>query len=228
MPQEAVMPAVYNPAPIFSFLSDLNRNNRKAWFDAHRDRYEAARTCFEDFIERLIDGLRLPYDLQDLTAKACLARIYRDVRFSRDKSPYNTNFSAMIAPGGRKSARMGCHVSLSPGGKSLIAGGLYMVEPAQLAGFRRAIDTDPRPLKKIVQARRFVEYFGQISGEKLSTAPQGYNQTHPEIDLLRLKQVLAMHSVADAAAAAPGFPAEAVKICKAMQPFLQYLENVSA
>ena len=87
--------------PILDFLRDLNLHNEKAWFEPHRPAYEEARAGFEVFIDSLIDELRTSDNLQGLTARECITRIYRDIRFSRDKSPYHTNLSAIIAPGGR-------------------------------------------------------------------------------------------------------------------------------
>ena len=99
--------ATFNLHPILTFLDELSQHNQKAWFDMNRAAYQEARDTFESLIDTLIDELRASDQLQDLSAKECIARIHRDIRFSKDKSPYNTNFSAMIAPGGRKSTQQG-------------------------------------------------------------------------------------------------------------------------
>ena len=101
-----------------------------------------------------------------------------------------------------------------------------MPSPEQLAKFRHAIDQDANGLKKIVRARSFIDYFGTIQGEKLATAPQGYNRTHPDIELLQLKQVTVVHHFSDKEVLARDFPAQAAKVCKAMKPFLDYLNGV--
>ncbi len=214
-------------APILSFLDELRQHNDKAWFDKNRPAYENARDTFERFIDILIDELRSSDQLLGLTAQDCIFRINRDVRFSKDKSPYKTNLGAMIAPGGRKSTREGYYISIEPQGQSLIAGGLYMPSPQQLARFRQAIDRDASELKKIMRARAFVKYFGTLEGEKLKTAPQGYDQANPAIELLRLKQVTVLHHLSDQEILAPDFPRQTLAVCRAMKPFLDYLNSLS-
>ena len=220
------MPATLNLLPILNFLDNLSQNNYKAWFDTHRTDYETARDIFNQFVDYLIDELRTSDNLQGLTAKECVARIYRDIRFTRDKSPYHTNFSAIIAPGGKKSPEQGYYVSLQPHGQSLVAGGLYMPSPEQLDRFRQAIDQHAGEFKAITGNPAFVEQFGKIEGERLKTAPKGYDRAHPEVNLLRLKQVTALHHFSDQTVLAGDFPEKAVIVCKVMEPFLNYLDEV--
>jgi len=217
-----------NLLPALQFLTQLERNNNKAWFEANRPAYEAARGAVEETLESIIDALRTADQLGDLSAKQCLMRIHRDIRFSRDKSPYNTAISAMIAPGGRKSGRMGYYISVGPENRTIVAGGLYSPTPEQLARFRKAIDGDANRLRTLARARAFVEHFGQIAGEKLKTAPKGYERTHPNIDLLQLKQVIVMRPFADAEIVKADFPTRVVATCKAMKPFLGFLDDALA
>jgi uncharacterized protein (TIGR02453 family) len=175
--------------PILTFLADITINNNKTWFDQNHQAYENARYAFERFTNMLIDEFRVSDDLQDLTAKDCISRIYRDIRFSKDKSPYKTNMWATIAPGGKKATRMGYHFAIQPHGRSLIASGMWEPSTEQLSRFRHAIDQDAAEFKKITNAKAFIDFFGGIEGEKLKTAPQGYDRTHPEIELL-YKQIL--------------------------------------
>ena len=120
----------------------------------------------------------------------------------------------------------GYYISIEPRGLSLIAGGWYMPEGAQLAKFRKAIDRDASGLKKIMRAKAFVQHFGTLEGEKLKTAPQGYDREHPEIELLRLKQITVMEHLSDEAVLAPDFPRRTVAACRAMRPFLNYLAGL--
>jgi uncharacterized protein (TIGR02453 family) len=208
------------------FLAGLSQNNYKAWFEQNRAAYQHARDNFENFIADMIDELRGSDQLQSLTAKECIARIYRDIRFSKDKSPYHTNFSALIAPGGRKSGWYGYYVSIEPQGRSMVAGGLYMPDTEQLGRFRQAVDRDAAGLKDITGSKLFIEQFGRIQGERLKTAPKGYDKAHPEIDLLQLKQVAVMHYFPDAEVLAGNFQEQALATCRAMKPFLSYLNEV--
>ena len=220
------MDKTINFEPVLSFLNELSKHNNKPWFDQNRERYEKAREMFELFINFLIDEFRASDDLQDLTAKECISRIYRDIRFSKDKSPYKTNMWATIAPGGKKATRMGYHIALQPQGHSLVAGGMWEPRSEQLVKFRQVINHDASPFKEIIQARSFVDNFGQIEGEKLKTAPQGYDRTHPEIDLLQYKQIAAIHYYTDSQVLSNNFPDQVISNCRAMRPFLDYLNNL--
>jgi uncharacterized protein (TIGR02453 family) len=210
------------------FLADLARHNNKAWFDEHRAQYEAGRAEFERFTDYIIDELRNSDGLEALSARECISRINRDIRFSKDKSPYRTNLWAEIAPGGRKATRLGYHVSVGPNGHSIVAGGLYMPMPEQLAQFRRAIDRDAATFRKVVGEETFIKTLGAVEGERLKTAPQGYDRSHPEIDLLQFKQVTAVHRFADDEVRTQDFPARVVRACIALRPFVNYLNSVIA
>ena len=213
--------------PTLEFLGQLEQNNNKAWFDAHRAAYETARSAFEDFVDDLIRGVDKFDDLGDLSAKECIFRINRDVRFSKDKSPYKPNMGASLAPGGRKSARLGYYIHVAPHDESMIAGGLHTPMPPQLFRFRQAIDRDANAFKRITRSRAFAQYFGHVSGGRLATAPQGFPRDHPEIELLKLKEIVAVHHLADESVLSPDLAAHTLKVFKAMKPFLDYLNGVT-
>jgi len=181
---------------------------------------------FENFVDQLIGEYGRLEDLGGITAKDCIMRIYRDTRFSKDKSPYKTSMGATIAPGGKKSASLGYHLHLQPHNETLIAGGLYMPTPEQLASFRRAIDQDAAPFKTILEDKQFKKYFGELEGEKVKTVPQGYTRDHPEIELLRFKQVVVVHRLSDETVLLPGFGTHVIKTFTAMKPFLDYLNSI--
>ncbi len=212
--------------PILSFLADLRRHNDKIWFEANRPRFDAARATFAEFLGGLIGELRTSDRLGDLDPKKCMARIYRDVRFARDKSPYKTNFAAMIAPGGWNSGERGYYLSLAPNGKSIVAGGIYMPDATQLGKFRDAIAEDSSTFKRIVRRKVFVETFGEVSGERLKTAPKGYDREHPDMDLLRLKHVVAAREFSDAEVTKRDFGRRVTAACGALRPFVNYLSSV--
>jgi uncharacterized protein (TIGR02453 family) len=220
------MPAANNLGLSLDFLTKLGRNNNKAWFDANRPAYEAARDAFYRLIDGLIDDFRGSDQLQGLAAKDCVARIYRDIRFSKDKSPYKTNLAAMIAPGGWKTRSFGYYVSVAPGGQSLVAGGLYDPAPGQLERFRREIDRDAAGFKAVTSAPEFIRVFGAVVGDRLKTAPKGYDQSHPEIALLQLKQITVIHHYSDAEVLEADFQTQLVSACQAMKPFLNYMKEI--
>jgi uncharacterized protein (TIGR02453 family) len=211
--------------PVLRFLSQLKKNNNKQWFDANKAQYENAMAQFESLVAGLITGLGKAVDLDGVTPKDCIMRIYRDVRFSRDKSPYKTGLGATIAPGGRKSGRVGYHLHLAPSGMSMVGGGLWEPTPEQLSRFRKAVDRDAGPLRKILASSPFKTHFKEIMGDKLKTAPQGYAADNAAIDLLRQKQVCAMERFEDTVVISAGFPAIALEGIKAMKPFIDYLDD---
>lgn len=217
------MPPSTDLTPCLTFLAALRRHNDKAWFTTHQAEYEAARGAFAHFIDDVIEVFRGPDQLGGLTAKACLARIHRDVRFSKDKSPYKLNFGALIAPGGWKATAHGYYIAVQPGGQSMVAGGLYAPTPAQLHQFRLAVHNAPEALKAILRAKRFVDAFGTLEGERLKTAPKGFDRDHPELALLQLKQITVLHRFTDAEVQAPAFAKHVIAHCRAMRPFLDYL-----
>ena len=212
--------------PVLDFLNELHYNNNRVWFENNRPAYENAKGHFEDFIDRLIIGFGSVEHLGGITAKDCVMRIYRDVRFSKDKSPYKMNMGASIGPGGKRSTRLTYYLHLEPPDASMIAGGLHTPDSAQMTKFREAIDRDPKPFKEVINARGFKQNFGIVGGEKLKTAPKGYERDHPEIELLRLKEVVAVRRVTDAAVLSPKCSALVIESFTAMKPFLDYLDSV--
>src|SRR5436305_5515767 len=173
------------------FLRDLRANNDRAWFEQNRRRYDIARGHYEAFITDLIAQFSTFEDLGSISADQCIYRIYRDVRFSPDKTPYKTNLGAVIGKGGRKTIGRTYYIQIGPEGESMIAAGLYMPSKEELEKMRRSIADDSSKLRKILNKRDFKRYFNGLEGEMLKTAPQGYRKDHPDIDLLRHKQFLA-------------------------------------
>jgi len=181
------------------FISGLQKNNDREWFNNNRKLYETAKMNFESFIQALIENIT-EFDpiLKGLEAKSCIFRINRDTRFSNDKSPYKTNFGAFIVRGGRKNGDKfaGYYIHLEPG-KSMIAGGAYMPPSPWLASIRDKIADQPRVIKEILNEKDFRKYFKELDGEKLKKAPKGYPPDHPEIELLKFKSYLAVNEITD-------------------------------
>jgi uncharacterized protein (TIGR02453 family) len=212
--------------PIFDFLTGLEKNNNKAWFDNHKASYEVAKGLFENLVNQLILDLGAVENMAGVTAKDCVMRIYRDIRFSKDKTPYKTNLGASIGPGGKKSSQLSYYLHLVPHNHSMIAGGLHSPETVQLTKFREAIDRNPRPFKAILNNKEFKQYFGDLEGEKLKTVPQGYARDHPEIELLRLKEVVVVHSLSDELVLSAKFRSHVIDAFTVMKPFLEFLNSV--
>lgn len=209
---------------VLKFAGNLKQNNNRNWFQEHRSDYEMARAHFEDYVAALIQELSKTEPLADLSPKDCIFRLNRDLRFTKDKTPYKPYMSAYIAPGGRKSRLLGYYVHIEPG-NAMLAGGLYEPNTRQLASWRESIDRDPRPFKDIIDNETFHKFFGEVSGERLKTIPRGYPKDHPEADLLRLKSVTVTRHVSDTEVASPAFFPETIETFRVMKPFLEYLDT---
>ena len=209
---------------IFTFLRQLDSNNNKAWMDDHRKPYQAARQSFIDFTAYLLEELSADDEgLRGLDPKKCIFRINRDIRFSKNKLPYKNNFGAAMAEGGRNSGNPVYYFHLQPNDESFIAGGLYQPPNDVLAKIRQEIDYNASELKTITSAPDFQQYFGEIQGGALKRAPKGYEPTHPNIELLKHKDYLAIHKLTDREVIEEGFPDRALIVFRAMMPFVQYL-----
>jgi uncharacterized protein (TIGR02453 family) len=208
------------------FLKQLSKNNNKEWFDANRKTYETSKAEFEAIVKSVI-GKCVVFDpkLGELEAKKCLFRINKDVRFSKDKSPYKLNMGASINPGGKKSEIPGYYIHVEPG-KSFLAGGSYQPMPDVLAAIRQEIDYNTAEFKKILNAKDFKTYFKELEQEgKLKTAPKGYDKDHPEINLLQHKNFIMVHYLKDEDVLNKNFPAYAAKVFKAMLPMNEFLRG---
>jgi uncharacterized protein (TIGR02453 family) len=208
------------------FLRDLRANNDRAWFQANRPRYEAARAAFEDVVAELISRFDAVDDIAGVTPEQTMYRINRDVRFSPDKSPYKTAMGALLGKEGRKTSGRGYYFQVMPDGGSLAAGGMYMLSAGDLDRMRQAIADDDRPLRKVLESEAFRRFFGTMQGEQLKTAPKGYAKDHPAIDLLRYKQFMADHALTDDQVLADGLVDHLLEVYTAMKPFNEYLYSV--
>lgn len=211
---------------IIKFLKALKQNNNREWFTQNKEFFQSTKNNFNDIVETLITGIaKHDNDIAGLEAKDCIFRIYRDIRFSKDKTPYKTNFGAYMAPGGKKSGKTGYYIHIEPGGSSFLAGGLYMPPSEQLKAIRQEIDYNIEEFKKIIGDKNFVKYFGSVTGDKLKKAPKGYPADHPEIELLKFKSYIVMHKVKDNQLLDEGFLKYAIDVFGVMQPFNGFLNR---
>ncbi|ATL46390.1 TIGR02453 family protein [Chitinophaga caeni] len=213
-------------ASSIKFLKDIKKNNNKPWFDSHKDAYIAAKEDFDNLVLQLIQGLgKIDTDLGNLVAKDCTFRIYKDVRFSKDKIPYKTNMGAYFSKGGKKSAYAGYYFQFEPGGNSFLAGGLWMPEAPVLKKVRQEIDYNFEEFQKIVGNKSFIKQFGTVSGDALKNAPQGYSMDNPAIEYLKLKSFIASCQVPDTMLTQPTLARELLKTFAAMQSFVDFLNT---
>jgi uncharacterized protein (TIGR02453 family) len=182
------------------FLQQLKKNNNKPWFDAHRPQYEAARIDFQNFIQLVIDDLqKTDTTITGMTARECIFRINRDIRFSKDKTPYKSAFGASIKRGGKKSPYAGYYFHFEPG-KSFVGGGLWMPEPSVLKMIRQEIDYNFDEFSSITREKNFKKQYGDLyKGAELSLQkiPKGYENDNPAMEYLKLKSFIAEAGLED-------------------------------
>lgn len=178
-------------AALVGFLQDLADNNHKSWFEAQRPRYQALRQEFTDLVGEVIAGAGA-FDpaVQELAPADCIFRINRDVRFSRDKRPYKTQFSASIGPRGRSTNAPSYYFQIDAQGELLVGGGLYAPAPEQLANARRFILAHPERLDQLFADPVFRSAHTTIDGESLKRPPAGVSDNAPHLDILKRKQYL--------------------------------------
>ncbi|MDB5232945.1 MAG: hypothetical protein JWN76_3750 [Chitinophagaceae bacterium] len=173
------------------FLQQLKKNNDRSWFEAHRKNYDAAKSDFIELVQNVLTSHgKKDADIAILQPKECVFRINRDVRFSKNKSPYKTNMGASFNRGGKKSIYAGYYLHVEPGGHSFVGGGLWMPEPAHIKSIRQEIDYCFDDFKKIVEAKKFKKFYGEFERTKetaLSREPKGFEKDNPAINYIKLK-----------------------------------------
>lgn len=209
------------------FLKDLKQHNVKEWFDANRKVYDAARADFANFITAVIQQHgAADEDIAALQAKDCMFRINRDVRFSKNKTPYKTNLGAGIARGGKKSIYAGYYIHIEPGNESFVGGGLWMPEAENLKKVRQEIDYNFPEFSSLISNQSFKAIYADLyTGEdsKLSRPPKGYDDSNPAIEYLKLKSFIALQPVTDAELAGKKLLDKIHAAFTALQPLLQFV-----
>jgi uncharacterized protein (TIGR02453 family) len=215
-------PGIYQSS--FDFLKKLKKNNNREWFNAHKEDYLQELQLIEVFANGLLQHLNAHDMIETLSGKKSLHRIYRDTRFSNNKTPYKTNWSGSFKRA-TKYRRGGYHFNIEQG-NTFIAGGFWQPAPGDLKRIRDDISFDAAALRKILQNKQFISMFGTLKGEQLKTAPQGFDAGHEAIDLLRYKQFLLVRPFSDKEVLHKDFLREAGFTFKAMRPFFDHMSEV--
>jgi len=205
---------------IFSFFSELEQNNNRDWFEAHKPEFKALETSVKQFGEALKDQL----NQHDSIDRFKLFRIYRDVRFSKDKTPYKTHFG-LTWHRTKPHYRGGYYLHLAPN-DCFLACGFWDPNPADLKRIRQELDVDGDEYRNIVNEPKFKAVWGELEGDAVKTAPKGYAKDHPNIDLLRFKQHLFSVRYTQAEATAPDFINRLDTALQAVRPFVDYMSAV--
>jgi uncharacterized protein (TIGR02453 family) len=212
------------------FLKELDDNNNREWFQANKERYENARENLIDFTAGIITGLHKidPGVNEDLDAKKCVMRIYRDIRFSKNKTPYKNNFGVSIPASGLKLGGVEYYLHVQPG-KSFIAGGYWMPEAEHLKAIRQEIDYNAADLKKAIDDKEFIKLFGEFrKQDQLKTVPRDYTADNENIDLLKLKSFIVSHQLTDKELMNAKSTDLIVNTCSKILPLNVFLKNAIA
>ena len=212
-----------------SFLKKLAKNNNKPWFDGHKAQYIAAKSDFENFVREIISTLSgFDSDINDLLPKQCTFRINRDIRFSKDKTPYKSNMGASFIRGGKKSIFAGYYFHLAPGGKSFVGGGLWMPEPEGLKKLRQEIDYCFAEFTKIITGKPFRKQYSGLEMSKdqlLVNVPKGYDKHNPAAEVLKLKNFVAMRPLPDALLTRPELIREVEQAFRGLMPLVKFINR---
>ena len=208
------------PKDLFSFFSDLQQNNNRDWFMEHKPTFKALEAQVKAFGEQLKDQL----NQHDHIDRFKLFRIYRDVRFSKDKTPYKTHFG-LTWHRTKPLYRGGYYLHLSPK-NNFLACGFWDPNPADLKRIRQEIDMDGEEYRSILNNKTFKSVWGELQGEAVKTAPKGYAKDHPHIDLLRFKQHIFTINYSDKEICQPDFVDRANSALQAVRPFVDYMSEV--
>ena len=210
------------------FLKDLKKNNNKPWFDAHRKDYEAAKSDFLDFVQSVISKHgESDATIRTLNARDCIFRINRDVRFSKDKSPYKINMGAYFNRGGKKSVFAGYYFHCEPG-QSFAGGGLWMPMPAELNKVRQEIDYNFDSFKKIISSKKFKAVYKDLSRDPeyvLSRVPKGYEPDNPAADYLKLKSFVGLAPLKDTELTSKDLLKKVTSAFGVLQPLIEFINE---
>lgn len=203
-----------------AFLSKIEKNNNRPWFEKNKSLYEIAHTNIKDFQEALVTEMTKVDDIESQK----IFRIYRDVRFSKDKTPYNAQFKLSMT---RKKPflRGGYFLAIGPK-ESFTAAGFWNPNPHDLKLIRENIAVDDKPLRKIIKAKKFKDTYQTLDGDAVKTAPKGFAKDHHAIDLIRHKQFIVSKNYTKKQTLEKSFIKDVVKDYKAIRPFFDYMSEI--
>ncbi len=205
---------------LFDFLNELKENNNRDWFQEQKKRFKEEDTQLKEFFTELMEGL----NKTDVIDKMKVFRIYKDVRFSKDKTPYQTHRSVSFSRATEK-LRGGYYLRIEPGA-TMMAGGFFQPNSEDLKRIRKEFEMDAGEINEIINDTTFKRLFGTLEGDEVKTAPRGFDKNHPAIDLIRKKSFLVTRKFTDKEVLSPDFQEKVLESYLALRPFFDYMSDV--
>jgi uncharacterized protein (TIGR02453 family) len=212
--------AISVPQKTFDFFKSLEKNNNREWFNEHKDEFKSLETDIKNFYNTVLEKLKKHDDVDKLK----MFRIYRDIRFSKDKTPYKTHFGGSFHRK-KPSLRGGYYLHISPG-DSFIATGFWEPNKEDLFRIRKEFEIDDSQIRKIISTKKFKEIWGDFVGDELKTAPKGFDKEHPAIDLIRKKQYIFTKKFDDKEVVSAEFLNKIDDAFKTIRPYFDYMSDV--
>lgn len=206
---------------VLSFFNRLKKNNNRDWFNEHKKEFKALETDVKGFYNAINNNL----NVHDEIDRVKVFRIYRDVRFSKDKTPYKTHFGGSFHRK-KPELRGGYYLHIAPNDESFLATGFWEPNKDDLFRIRKEIELDDSELRDIINDKKFKSVWGEFVGDELKTAPKGFDKEHPAIDLLRKKQFIFTKKYTDKEITSNGFLKEVDDSFKAVRPYFDYMSDV--
>lgn len=206
---------------LFVFINELKENNNRDWFNANKNRFKKLEKTFKTDVEHLLIKMRTHDDIE--SAKAF--RIYRDVRFSKNKQPYKTHFSAAFVRR-KPQLRGGYYLHLEPDNKSFLGVGFWEPSAEDLLRIRKELETNADEFKTVINQPMLKNVWGTIEGEALKTAPRDFDKNHPDIEFIRMKQYIFTQLFTDDEVFQPNFLDKVNDSFKAIRPFFDLMSDV--
>lgn len=202
------------------FLSKLKEHNNRDWFNEHKPKFQIEQNKVKQFYNSIMEQLKTHDDIEQLK----MYRVYRDVRFSKDKTPYKPHFAGSFSRATKK-LRGGYYLRIRPG-ESFLAGGFWQPNKEDLLRIRKEFEMDSQEIREIMNDKNFRNFFGKLQGDSLKTAPRGFDKSHPDLDLIRMKQFIVVRNFSDEEVLASNFLEEIDQSYKAMRPYFNYMSEI--
>lgn len=209
------------PGEALDFLQALEKNNNREWFDEHKPEFKA----LEKEMKTFYNDLAILLNQHDQIEKTKAFRIYRDVRFSKDKTPYKTHFAASFKRK-KPALRGGYYLHIKPGNKSFVAVGFWNPAKKDLLRIRKEILVDATEVRAVITEKNLKKSWGNLQGKALKTAPRGFDREHPDIDLINQKQWTFSHPFTDQEVLATNFAQKIDEQYQAIRPFFDYMSSI--